>query len=226
MLRTSSLTAGGLPGNLRARDGRARPRTEARRGRRHPAGAQRHASPASGRDRIVGVMCATRPHDAVPSNCGRGATMGPPGCSLQSSPVVFRSCCCTRLQGLSASWDDSRGQKVFLIRKRSQVRVLDRPLAFQFADFPAFDDILGFGALTDRMVEAFHGAIWGHHVLPVWRKSALRFARLARRRRTQGTPSPRTEGTGRRLRDVRLGACWPGRAASSTSCPRAAASAR
>ena len=112
-----------------SRDGRARPRAEARGGRRDHAGAQRPASGASGLDRIVGVMSASGPYDTMPSNCGRGATMGPSGCSAQSSPVVFRARRCTCLQGLSSSWDDWRGQKVFLIRKRSLVRVQDRPLA-------------------------------------------------------------------------------------------------
>ena len=90
---------------------------------------RRPASRASGNNRIVGVMSASGSYDTGPPNRRRGATMGPPACSAQSSPVVFRSCCCTRLQGLSAGWNDWREQKVFLIRKRSQVRVLDRPLA-------------------------------------------------------------------------------------------------
>jgi hypothetical protein len=92
-----------------------------------PAGAQRPASAASGLDRIVGVMSASGSYDALPSNCGHGATMGPPGCPLQSPPVPFRRRRSCGLQGLFASWGDWRGQKVFLIRKRSQVRVLDRP---------------------------------------------------------------------------------------------------
>ena len=52
-------------------------------------GAQRPASGASGSDRIVGVMSASGSYDAVPSNCGRGATTGPPGCSppVLSSPL-------------------------------------------------------------------------------------------------------------------------------------------
>ena len=106
-----------------------------------PAGAQRPASGASGSDRIVGTMSASGSYVGLSSDFGRGATMGPPACSAQSSPVVFRSCCRTRLQGLSASWDDWRGQKVFLIRKRSQVRVLDRPLviSLQTATFLAAD---------------------------------------------------------------------------------------
>jgi hypothetical protein len=88
--------------------------------------AARH--PVSGRDRIVGAMTVSGSHDALPSNRGRGATMGPPACSDQSPPVAFRRRCLIVLQGLSSNWDDWRGQKVFLIRKRSQVRVLDRPL--------------------------------------------------------------------------------------------------
>jgi len=74
------------------------------------------------------MMSASGPHDALPPNCGRGATMGPSGCSAQSSPVVFRGCCCVRLQGLCSSWHDWRRHAASLIRKRSQVRVLDRPL--------------------------------------------------------------------------------------------------
>ena len=128
------------PGDLRSRDGRARPRAEACRGRRHYAGAQRPASGASGFDRIVGVMSATGSYDTVPSNRRRGATMGPPACPLQSPPVPSRWRRREGLQGLSSSWGDWRGQKVFLIRKRSQVRVLDRPSAGiqKFAAFIQF----------------------------------------------------------------------------------------
>jgi hypothetical protein len=78
------------------------------------AGSQRPASGASGRDRIVGVMSASGSQDSLPPNCGRGATMGPPACGGQSSPVV-RGRRCHGLQGLFASWDDWRGQEVFLI---------------------------------------------------------------------------------------------------------------
>jgi hypothetical protein len=69
-------------------------------------------------------MTATGSYDTAPSNGGRGATTGPPGCPVQSPPVPFRWRRRGGLQGLSASWGDWRGQKVFLIRKRSQVRVL------------------------------------------------------------------------------------------------------
>ena len=74
-------------GHLQPRDGRARRAEACHLGRDH-AGAQRPASRASGLDRIVGVMSASGPHDALLSNCGRGATMGPSGCGAQSSPVV------------------------------------------------------------------------------------------------------------------------------------------
>ena len=141
-----------------SRDGRTRPRTEARGGRREHAGAHRAASGASGVDRIVGVMSASGAYDTVPSNRCRGATMGPPACSDQSSPVAFRACCCTCLQGLSSSWDDWRRQKSFLIRKRSQVRVLDRPLA-GIQDFAAFVQYSGFWLLKERRGL---GAPWGH----------------------------------------------------------------
>ena len=147
------------PGHLRSRDGRARPRAEARGGRRDHAGAQRPASGASGLDRIVGMMTASGPYDTLPSNGGRGATMGPPGCTAQSSPVAFRCALSRGLQGLSASWGDWRGQKVFLIRKRSQVRVLDRPLAGiqEFAAFAQFSRIW--------LLEGRHGrgVPWGHN---------------------------------------------------------------
>jgi hypothetical protein len=128
-------------------DGRVQRSAKARRGGRHNAGAQRPASRASGLDRIVDMMSASGPHKALPSNWGRGATMGPSGCSAQSPPVVFRSCCCTRLQGSSASWNDWRGQRVFLIRKRSQVRVLDRPSA-GIQEFAAFAQCSGFGTVN------------------------------------------------------------------------------
>ena len=125
------------PRHLRSRDGRARraPRLAAvdaiLQARSEPA------SGASGFDRIVGVMSASESYDTVPSNCGRGATMGPPACPLQSPPVPFRWRRRGSLQGLSANRGDWRRQKVFLIRKRSQVRVLDRPLA-GFQEFAAF----------------------------------------------------------------------------------------
>jgi hypothetical protein len=116
-------------------------------GRRDPAGSQQHVLPVSGRDRIVGVMSASGSHDSLPSNCGCGATMGPSGCSAQSSPVVFRARCCACLLGLRSSWDDWRGQRVFLIRKRSLVRVLDRPLA-GIQEFAAFAQCSGFRAAS------------------------------------------------------------------------------
>ena len=128
-------------GHLQPRDRRARRAEACHLGSDH-AGVQRHASGASGLDRIVGVMSASGSHDSLRSNRCRGATMGPSGCSAQSSPVVFRARCCTCLQGLSPSWDDWRGQKVFLIRKRSQVRVLDRPLA-GIQEFAAFAQLTG-----------------------------------------------------------------------------------
>ena len=119
---------------------------------------QRHASGASGSDRIVAVMSASASYDTLPSNRGRGATMGPPACSDQSSPVVSRSGSIPVLQGLTASWDDWRGQRVFLIRKRSQVRVLDRPLA-GIQEFAAFTQWSGIWPCVDR-----HGlgVPWGH----------------------------------------------------------------
>jgi hypothetical protein len=174
--------------HLRSRDRRARRRTEARRGRRHHAGAQQPASRASGLDRIVGMMSASGPHDALASNCGRGATTGPPSCSAQSSPVVFRSCCCMRLQGLTASWHDWRGQKVFLIRKRSQVRVLDRPSA-GIQEFPAYEQFSENLAArrSDSQVPS-----WGHNgatSITGGRESAPGFGPAARRRRTPRTPS-------------------------------------
>jgi len=65
-------------------DGRVQRGAKARRGGRHHAGAQRPASRASGLDRIVGMMSASGPHETLPSNWGRGATMGPSGCSAQA----------------------------------------------------------------------------------------------------------------------------------------------
>ena len=149
-----------------------------RRGRRDHAGAQRPAARASGPDRIVGVMSAAGPYDTMSSNCGRGATMGPPACSDQSSPVAFRRCRRGGLQGLRSSWGDWRGQKVFLIsvprrwatrgrvkisspalqtkhrehfplRKRSQVRVLDRPSS-ESRNYLHLINGLGSGLLEDR----------------------------------------------------------------------------
>jgi hypothetical protein len=150
MSRAGSVTVARSPIDTDgSRDGRARPRTAACRGRGDHAGAPRAAPGASGLDRIVGVMSASGSYEALSSNRGRGATMGPPACSDQSSPVAFRSCCYTRLQGLSASWDDWRGQKVFLIRKRSQVRVLDRPSTGS-RNCLHLNNILGFGLLKDR----------------------------------------------------------------------------
>jgi hypothetical protein len=174
-------------GRLQPRDQRAR-RAEARHPGRDHAGAERHACGASGSDRIFAMMSVSRSHDSLPSSCGRGATMGPPACSAQSSPVVFRSCCCTRLQGLSASWDDWRGQKVFLIRKRSQVRVLDRPSAGN-QEFAVSAQCSRFRAVSgsDGL-----GPSWGHTGPPavyLRRKSARGFAPRARRCRTPRTLS-------------------------------------
>jgi len=86
------------------------------------------ASGASGLDRIVGAMTASGSYDTPCSNGRRGATMGPPACPRESSPVPSRTRRLLNLQGLSASWGDWRGRAVSLIRKRSQVRVQDRPL--------------------------------------------------------------------------------------------------
>jgi hypothetical protein len=99
------------------------------RGRRDHAGARRPASGASGPNRIVGTMTAGGAHGTMRANGAWGATMWPPACSAQSSPVLFRARCCTCLQGLSSSWHDWRRHAASLIRKRSQVRVLDRPLS-------------------------------------------------------------------------------------------------
>jgi hypothetical protein len=77
-------------GHLRARMDELDHGTEARGGRRDHAGPQRAASGASGLDRIVGVMSASGPYDTLPLNRRRGATMGPPACTRQSSPVPFR----------------------------------------------------------------------------------------------------------------------------------------
>jgi hypothetical protein len=70
------------------------------------AGPQQPPSRASGPDRIVGMMSASGPHHTTPSNGGRGATMGPPGCPLQSPPVPFRRRPSRRFAGIK--WE-SRG---------------------------------------------------------------------------------------------------------------------
>ena len=145
-------------GRLQPRDRRAR-RAQARHPGRDDAGPQRHASGASGSDRIVGMMSASGSYDNLPSKRGRGATMGPPACSGQSPPVPFRRRLRSGLQGLSSNWDDWRGQKVFLIRKRSQVRVLDRPLA-GIQEFPAFAQFSRIWLLEDRHGR---GVPWGHN---------------------------------------------------------------
>ena len=124
------------------RAGRARPRTEVAAVDAILQARSGPASDASGFDRIVGVMFAPRSYDALPSKRGRGATMGPSGCSDPSPPVAFRRRRCHGLQGLTASWDDWRRQKVVLIRKRSQVRVLDRP-STGIQEFPAFAQLPG-----------------------------------------------------------------------------------
>ena len=145
-------------GQLQPRERRAR-RVEARHPGRDHAGSWRPASGASGPDRIVGMMTATGSYDTMPSNGGRGATTGPPGCPVQSPPVVFRRRRRGGLQGLFASWGDWRGQKVFLIRKRSLVRVQDRPSAGiqKFAAFVQFSRIW--------LLEGRHGrgVPWGHN---------------------------------------------------------------
>jgi hypothetical protein len=157
-------------------------------GRRDHAGAQRAVSRASGLDRIVGVMSATGSYDTLPSHRCRGATVGPPACSAQSSSVVFRARCRICLQGLSSSWDDWRRHAASLIRKRSQVRVLDRPSA-GIQEFAAFAQCSGFGT-AGRSGDL--GRSWGHMGPPAitgGRESAPGFAPPARRRRTPRTPS-------------------------------------
>jgi hypothetical protein len=109
----------------------------------------RAASGASALDRIVGLMSASGSYDTMPSNGSRGATMGPPACPLQSPPVPFRRRRRGGLQGLSANRGDWRGHQVFLIRKRSQVRVLDRP-SLESRNSLHLNNALGFWLLEDR----------------------------------------------------------------------------
>src|SRR5512142_138438 len=49
---------------------------------------RRRASGASGLDRIVGTITAIGSYDTMPSNRGRGATMGPPACPSSLLPPV------------------------------------------------------------------------------------------------------------------------------------------
>ena len=175
------------PRHLRPYDRRAR-RAEARQPGRDPAGAQRPASGASGLDRIVGMMTATGSYDTMPSNGGRGATTGPPGCPVQSSPVPFRWRRRSGLQGLSASWGDWRGQKVFLIRKRSQVRVLDRPLA-GIQKFAAFAQFSRSGCWRVGTVGVFHGATMGPRAVTCEAKKRSLVRAAVRWLRARGTPS-------------------------------------
>ena len=165
-------------------------RTEPRGGRRDPAASHRHASGASGVDRIVGSMTATGLCDAGPSKYRRGATMGPPACSDQSSPVAFRRCRRRALQGLFASWGDWRGQKVFLIRKRSQVRVLDRPLSSLTVSLHLAIFFFSWRCRTG-MLRAFCGATGGYCEAQKrsWVRAAIRSAPGLRERRP-----PRIEG--------------------------------
>jgi hypothetical protein len=152
--------------------------------------------PASERDRIVGTMFASRSHDTMPSNCGRGATMGPRACSRQSPPVAFRAHHCRALQGLIASWHDWRRHAASLIRKRSQVRVLDRPLA-GIQKFAAVTQLSGFRLCDDR---GSLGAPWGHMGPPAdtrKAKRAHRFAPLSGGRRLPERCPPRPERTDR-----------------------------
>ena len=144
------------------------------------------------------MMTATGSYDTLPSNGGRGATTGPPGCPVQSPPVPFRWRRRVGLQGLSASWGDWRRQKVFLIRKRSQVRVLDRPLAGiqEFAAFTQFSGIWLAGG--SAWSGCSMGPQWGHRRLPVRRKSAPGFAPPSGGRRLREPGPPCAEGTGRR----------------------------
>ena len=145
----------------------------------------RAASGASAIDRIVGLMSASGSYDTMPSNGSRGATMGPPACPLQSPPVPFRRRRRGGLQGLSANRGDWRGHQVFLIRKRSQVRVLDRP-SFESRNCLHLTNTLGFGLLKDRHGR---GVPRGHMGPPAvtceakkrsWFRAAVRWARAPR----------------------------------------------
>jgi hypothetical protein len=80
--------------------------------RRDHAATHRRASAVSELDHIVAMMSASGSNDSLPSNGGRGATMGPPACPRQSPPVPFRRRRRVGLQGFFATWDDWRGQKV------------------------------------------------------------------------------------------------------------------
>ena len=166
------------------------------------------------------MMSASGSYDTMPSNGGRGATMGPPGCPVQSPPVPFRWRRRGGLQGLSASWGDWRGQKVFLIRKRSLVRVLDRPLT-GIQDFAAFVQISRFLAVCGSARSGWSmGPPWGHQLLPAGGKALLvsrrrpASARAARTPFVASVPS-RRELAGERW-NARLGGWWPGGATSTT----------
>ena len=156
------------------------------------------------------MMTATGSYDTLPSNGGRGATTGPPGCPVQSSPVPFRWRRRGGLQGLIASWGDWRGQKVFLIRKRSQVRVLDRPLA-GIQEFAAFAQLSGIWLCVDRRGSGCSKGPYGATGGYLRGEKAL----LVSRRRQVGAGSENTvrrvlrELAGERW-NIRLGARWPG----------------
>jgi hypothetical protein len=172
-------------------------------GRRDHAGAQRAVSRASGLDRIVGVMSATGSYDTLPSHRCRGATVGPPACSAQSSSVVFRARCRICLQGLSSSWDDWRRHAASLIGRgpRFESWIAHPP---EFRNSLHLHDALDLGPRVDQAIWVVHGATWGHQPLPAGGKALLGSRRQRVGAGLRERRPARAEGTGRRARNVRL----------------------
>ena len=111
-----------------------------------------------------------------------------------------------------------------LIRKRSQVRVLDRPLA-GIQEIAAFAQLSGFRLLKHRRSFGTPGGHNGATSVACEAKSAPGFASPSGRRRLRERRPPRRQGTGRRARKVRRDGSWPGDATSTLSGRRRAASA-
>ena len=147
-------------------------------------GAQRPASGASGLDRIVGVMSATGSHDTLPSNRGRGATMGPPGCPLQSPSAGGGS---EGLQGL-VRVGGLEGTTGFPDKEEVPGSSPGSPTSRN----PGIRCIWAFfwdlGCLSIGRVRLLHGATWGHqHHRRAGKRSWLHLALGSVR--TRRTPS-------------------------------------
>ncbi len=155
-------------------------------------------------------MSATGSSGSPSPNRRRGATMGPSARHSESSPVVSHTFVNLNFQGFRAIWDDGDDRPrrpESLIRKRSQVRVLDRPLrgkSCKTADFRLSSRARRFGFPRFSPLRSHQGRTSFQRVLCDWVRVRI-FGRRqvsAPRRSTPSCRVPRSRVARRRLASV------------------------